>query len=169
MKALCIIDVQEDFEDTCADWLLKNIQKLIFKAKKDKRIILNVKLKHSGPILLPIWNNIHSYKKRIDVIKTTESGHNEIKKLDIFPSLTEIIVCGVYTGACVFETAANLLKLGKKIHVPLWAVNHSLDWEKWYNVNKFRPYRPEHIQIPRLIQMGAIYHPTMPTVLEVQF
>lgn len=141
---LIIIDMQEAFP--ASHGAVKGVLKQIALAKKRRAGILVINFTGEGPLLKEVKKKLQNYKRIKYCRKNDDNGAGEairaIKAAKF--NLSKLRVCGVNTGACVYQTVLGLRRLLKnnavKIELALDACNdiayyRKTNWKEDYTKN----------------------------------
>lgn len=108
--ALCLIDLQKEFEESITDDLLTNVEREVRQAIKYNRDILIVLYHGYGPLIREVSLLLKDYPNKFTIWKFNDGGGSEVTAaLSIRPQ--HIRVCGVNTDACVLDTVATMSDL----------------------------------------------------------
>ena len=141
---LLIVDFQDTilgiFKEKIVNMLKKNVKILIEMAKKFNLPIVvmeqnNEKLKHTNP---EIQETLGEYYKPLN--KIYFSGYRDIKIRETLKKSgkNDIIICGIETHICVFQTAMDLINDAYNVYVVADAVGsrYKVNWQVGLNKMK---------------------------------
>lgn len=131
---LCVIDIQYFFGAARNPSLLNNVVALIEAAKAKRAGIVVLEYKGCGSSSVEVQKSLYDYDRCVFTTKTMCDGSQEFISACKFKRLNtkKIVVCGVETDVCVYETITGLhLLLPKsKIEVVASACNAWHDDDK---------------------------------------
>lgn len=108
--ALCLIDLQDEFDDAFTPSLLENVEREVKSAIKLNRDILVVLYHGCGPLIRDIAYLLRGYPRKHTIWKRDDDGGSEITAaLAMRPQ--HVRVCGVNTDACVGESVSSMSEL----------------------------------------------------------
>lgn len=148
MKTLIIIDMQYEFRSAHCDKTQNNIIRLIkFFSKKNWPIVFVV-YEGESPIVYPIRKHLKKLKNIFFVEKYKDDGSKEILECLRQHNLPNqnLIVCGVNTDYCVYDTCQGLLKqyptptvrvIKSACNSNQWGRKHFDAWKKYVSTPFF--------------------------------
>lgn len=116
---LVVVDMQFSFSASRNPKTIRNCEKQILQAMKNKCPIIFLEFKDYGPTLPELATLVESYNKAYFLTKSENDGSEEVLELlkkKRLPRRT-FKVCGVNTDFCVLETVSGLLCRFKRSNI----------------------------------------------------
>jgi len=123
---LVVIDVQERFRDLIhnVDQVLAGSSRLIrFCQQLDIPILVTEHYSRALGVTVPELRNLFKPLKPIEKIHFSCMGNEHFRQALKDTGRDQIILCGIETHVCVYQTAADLMRDGKQVAVAVDAVS----------------------------------------------
>ena len=132
MECLVIVDMQPAFSSAKKEETIRNVIKMVIRAKAKDIPIIVLEYKNYGATIERITQAIGDYPLARTEIKTRDSGSEQVmialQKMGY--DIESFLICGVNYGACVAKTILGLLQYKKKIIVSQRCCNEPHNWNK---------------------------------------
>lgn len=117
-KLLLVVDMQIGFDESKSKRVIRECQKLIRQAIKDKNKIIVLEYEDYGKTIPELKILLNHHKVKYIVKKIDDGGdpvHSHIQKRNW--KITEIQICGICLSACVKATSERLADMGYEVVV----------------------------------------------------
>lgn len=141
---LAIVDMQYAFTASRSNTVIRNCQREIIKAKKNKNPIILVEYSSQGNTIPSLVKLIKGYKRTWIAVKSGTDGSREVSNIINHYNLPRNVrVCGVNTDACVQDTVEGLSKsyIISKVDVVRDACNSCVLHGNVYGIENMRSFK----------------------------